>query len=424
MIEFRKTVLDNGLRIIVAPQEDNPAVTISVLVETGSKYENKDNNGISHFLEHMVFKGTEKRPKAIDISYELDSIGAAYNAFTWYEMTGYWAKVARKHLDIALDVVSDIYLSQVFDEKEIEKERGPITEEYNMIEDTPARKVHINFANLLYGDQPAGWPVGGPKENIKKIMRDDLIAYKKDHYVAEATVVVVAGSVDEDEVVEKIKEYFKNIPTGKKVGKVAVDDSQDGPALKIEKKDSDQVHMCLGVRAFKATDDRAFAIGVLGTILGSGASSRLFDKVREEMGAVYYIGDRIVSLSDHGSFYVSAGCGKDKLEEVIKAILAEFKKLKEEKVGEKELKKAKDYIVGRMMLSLETSDDVADFYGNQESMHEEILTPEEQAKRFQEVTADEIMDIAKEIFVNERLNLSLVGPIDESESLKSILKID
>jgi len=177
---FTKTVLDNGLRIITAPQKDNPAVTVFVLVETGSEYESKDKNGISHFLEHMCFKGTKNRPRAIDISTELDSVGAEYNAFTGHQYTGYFAKVDKRHFEKALDVVSDIYLNQIFDPAEIEKERGPVIEEINLGEDTPTTNIYRVFPELLYGDQPAGWNILGPKEVIKSIQRDDFIAYLKD----------------------------------------------------------------------------------------------------------------------------------------------------------------------------------------------------------------------------------------------------
>ena len=423
-MKFHKTVLDNGLRVIVAPQKDNPAVTVLVLVEAGSKYESKKLNGISHFLEHMVFKGTKKRPKAIDISSELDSIGAAYNAFTWYEFTGYWAKVSKQHFDKALDVVSDIYLGQIFDADEIEKERGPITEEINMIEDTPMRKVHLNFINLLYGDQPAGWPIAGPKENIQSIQRDDLIKYKKDHYIASATTVVIAGAVDQEDALGKIEKVFKDIPTGNKGSKLAIKDKQTKPAIYVEKRDSDQTHLALGVRTYDAFDERSFTVSVISDLLGGGMSSRLFDKIRDKMGAAYYVSSRAMDLTDHGFLYANAGVNNKVLPDVVEAILKEFKLLKEELVSDKELQKAKDHIVGSMMLGLETSDSVADFYGDQEIVHQEILKPDQVAEKIQAVTAEEIMAVAKDIFVDDKLNLAVVGPVEDESSLKSLLKID
>ncbi|MBU2101661.1 insulinase family protein [Patescibacteria group bacterium] len=424
MMDFKKTVLDNGLRIIVAPQKDNPAVTVLVLVSTGSKYETKELNGISHFLEHMVFKGTEKRPKAIDISTELDSIGASYNAFTDFEMTGYYAKVDKDHFDKALDVVSDIYLGQVFDKEEIDKERGPVIEEINMIEDAPMRKIYYRFDGLLYGDQPAGWDIAGPKEVIQKIQREDFLKYKKDHYVASSTVVIVAGAVDAEEATEKIKEIFKDIPTGDKKDKLPVKEEQSSPGLLIEDKDTEQSHLILGVRSYDIEDERKYALNVLAEVLGGGMSSRLFQKVREEMGAAYYVGAGSRELTDHGKFIARAGANNSLLFDVVEAILEEFRRMKVELVEEKELQKAKDHFIGGLMLGLETSDEVAGYYGQQEILVGDLMKPDKLADKIREVTAEDVREVAKDIFQNNKLNLAVIGPSIDEERLKSILKID
>src|SRR3989344_810808 len=208
---FKKTILYNGLRIITAPEPDNPAATILVLVEAGSEYETKEINGLSHFLEHLCFKGTKKRPKAIDISGELDGIGAFYNAFTSQEFTGYFAKAQAKHFDKILDVVSDIYLNSVFDPTEIDKERGVIIEEINMYEDLPMARVHYLFLELLYGDQPAGWNIIGQKEIIKTLTRADFIKYREKHYLAGNTIVVVAGNINEESAIAKVRDMFAGI---------------------------------------------------------------------------------------------------------------------------------------------------------------------------------------------------------------------
>src|SRR3989344_2401449 len=237
---FKKTILYNGLRIITAPEPDNPAATILVLVEAGSEYETKEINGLSHFLEHLCFKGTKKRPKAIDISGELDGIGAFYNAFTSQEVTGYFAKAEAKHFDKILDVVSDIYLNSVFDSAEIDKERGVIIEEINMYEDLPMAKVHYLFSELLYGDQPAGWDIVGEKEIIRTLTREDFIAYRKKHYLAGKTIVVVAGNINEDEAIAKVKSIFTDIPTGAEVKKAKPKETQEKPELLVKYKKSDQ----------------------------------------------------------------------------------------------------------------------------------------------------------------------------------------
>ncbi len=425
MKRFQRTVLDNGLRIIVAPQKDNPAVTVAVLVEVGSKYESKNINGISHFLEHMCFKGTKSRPKAIQISTELDRLGASYNAFTSNEYTGYYAKVDKAHFIKALDVVSDIYLNQIFAAEEIEKEKGVIIEELNMYEDMPQRKVsEILFTRLLYGDQPAGWDVGGRKEVIRALKRDDFINYKKDHYVAAATTVVVAGAVDEKDALEKIRQAFEEIATSEKVGKLAVKEEQKAPGLLVVDKNLEQSHIALGVRAYNLFDERRYTAGVIANILGGGMSSRLWMRIREEMGAAYYVRCDTDEATDTGYLMVHAGIENGKLLSAIEKILAEFKRLKTEKVGDEELKKTKDQIIGRLMLGLETSDSVAFYYGMQELLAKELMGPDELADKIRRVTAADIQEVANDIFRDDKLNLAIIGPNGDEAKLKSALKID
>src|SRR3989344_4760893 len=289
MANFKKTILKNGLRIVLAPQADSLTVTVLVLVATGSKYETKEINGISHFLEHLCFKGTKKRPTALAITSELDGIGSEYNAFTGEEYTGYHAKVEARHTDKILDIISDLYVNPIFDPAEIEKEKGVIIEELNMYEDLPMRKVQEVFTELLYGDQPAGWPIAGKKEIIRRLTREEIVKYRGAHYVANATAIIVSGGFNEKKILEKIGSSFKNILTAKKDGKVKTEDRQSAPALKIQPKESDQTHLVLGVRAYNVSDERRFALGVLADILGGGMSSRLFQKVRDELGAAYYI---------------------------------------------------------------------------------------------------------------------------------------
>ncbi|MEK7088848.1 MAG: pitrilysin family protein, partial [Patescibacteria group bacterium] len=221
-MKFTKKVLNNGLRVITVPMKDNPTVTVLVLVEAGSKYETKRINGLSHFLEHMCFKGTVKRPKAIDISKELDSLGSQYNAFTAQEYTGYYAKSDAKHFKQIFDVVSDIYLNSTFPNTEMQKEKGVIIEEINMYEDMPNRHVQDLIMKLLYGDQPAGWNIAGEKKNILNMKRDDFIKYKKAHYLPKATTIVVAGKVDEKQVMKEVNKVFGKIPHGIKAQKLKV----------------------------------------------------------------------------------------------------------------------------------------------------------------------------------------------------------
>ncbi len=418
-MKFNKHTLENGLRIITIPTKDSPAVTVLVMVEAGSKYETKDITGLSHFLEHMCFKGTTKRPKAIDISRELDSIGAQYNAFTSQEYTGYYAKSHPKHLDKTLDVISDMYLNPIFEEKEIEKEKGVIVEEIHMYEDMPHRHVQDVFTELLYGDQPAGWNIAGTVESVLSMTRDHFVDYRAKHYVASGTIVVVAGNFDEKETLEKIKKLFV-FSQDKKFEKVPVVESQDAPRILIKEKKTDQTHLVIGVRAFDTHHKDIPTLRVLDAVLGGGMSARLFQKLRDEMGVGYYVRSNVDTSTDHGALFVSTGVDVKRVKEVVEAIITEFKKLRDEKVGEDELQKAKDCLTGNLYLDLESSDAIAGFYAMQDVMHEPIKTPDELSESLQKVTALDVQRVAREIFVNKGLNLALIG-ITEKEELEKAL---
>jgi predicted Zn-dependent peptidase len=422
-MRFSKKTLKNGLRVITVPMKDNPTATVLVLVETGSKYEEKRVNGISHFLEHMCFKGTTKRPKAIDISKELDALGSQYNAFTAQEYTGYYAKSDAKHFKQMFDIVSDIYLNSTFPEKEVEKEKGVIIEEINMYEDMPNRHVQDLFMKLLYGDQPAGWNIAGEKENILKMKRADFCDYHKMHYLPEATILAVAGHVKESDVLRAAKEVFGKIPRGTKMHKVKVKESQKKPQILIKHKKTDQTHFVLGVRSYDFFSPHSAALSVLGGVLGGGMSSRLFQKLREEMGVGYYVRAYNDAYTDHGFFEISAGVDNKRIDEVLEAVLAECRLLKDELVPEEELNKVKECLIGNMKLSLESSDDIANFYGGQELLKKEIKTADERAHELRKVTKEQIRDLARDIFQNEKLNMALIGPFAEEIDKRRFTKI-
>lgn len=422
-MNYKKKVLKNGLRVIAVPIKGSPSVTVMSLVEAGSKYENKQNNGISHFLEHMCFKGTKKRLKAIDISREFDSMGAQNNAFTSEEVTGYWGKASNKHTDKLLDIIADMYLNPTFPADDLETEKGVIVEEINMYKDLPQRLVHEVFDELLYGDQPAGWSIAGTKENVRRFDRKDFLNYRKKHYVASATTIVVAGDIDEKDIFKKVEKSFVNISTGKKVSKKRVVEKQIKPAVKLQYKETDQTHLVIGVRTFNLYDKRMPTLGLLSTILGRGMSSRLFQKMREELGICYYVKTGINDLTDHGSLIIFAGVDSSRVEEGIKGILEELIKIREEKISESELRKAKDYAIGNLYLGLESSDALANFFGFQEIMRDKIKTPKEIEKEIEKITANDIQKVAKEIIQNKKLNLAIVGKYKDEEKFKKILKV-
>jgi predicted Zn-dependent peptidase len=420
-MKFYKKVLENGLRVVTIPMKDNPTATVLVLVEAGSKYEDKKVNGISHFLEHMCFKGTTKRPKAIDISKELDALGSQYNAFTAQEYTGYYAKSDARHFRKIFDIVTDIYLNSTFPETEMQKEKGVIIEEINMYEDMPQRHVQDLIMKLLYGDQPAGWNIAGEKKNILKMKRDDFINYKKQHYLPEATVIVVAGNITEKEVMAEVNKTFEKVFDGKKTGKKRVEEIQTKPQALVKFKKTDQTHFVLGVRSCDLFSEKNAVLSVLGGVLGGGMSSRLFQKLREEMGVGYYVRAYNDAYTDHGFFQISAGVDNKRIDEVIKAVLEECKKLKNEKVSEEELNKVKECLIGNMKLSLESSDDIANFYGGQELLKHELKNAEEKADEIRKVTAEQVESLAYDIFQNKNLNLALIGPFKEKSKFLKIL---
>ncbi len=415
--------LSNGMKVLLVPIKDQRTATVLVLVETGSKYETKEKNGISHFLEHMCFKGTSSRPNQLVISRELDSMGAEYNAFTGHEYTGYYTKVASTHLTKALDLISDVYCNSLFKEEDIQAEKGAIVGEIDMYEDMPMRKVSDLFMKLVYGDQPAGWEIAGPKALVTTFTRADFMAYRTMHYVPSATTVVIAGKFDVKKTEALVKKHFASLTKSKKHAKKKVDDAQSKPGVLVQFKESDQTHLIMGVRSYALSHKSYPILGVMSAVLGGGMSSRLFQKVRTEMGLGYYVRAANDSFTDHGIFAASAGVVNERAVEAVEAILAEFKNLRNDLIPALELQKAKDMIAGRLMLGLESSDEIAEFFGFQEVLKKKLATPEELLLRMNKVTAKDIQRVAREIFTSERLNLALIGPWKDGKAFEKILKL-
>ncbi len=422
-MQYSKTILQNGLRLVTVPMKDNPTVTVMVLVEAGSKYETKEISGISHFLEHMCFKGTTKRPKAVDIVRELDSYGSQYNAFTSQEMTGYYAKSDRRHFGNILDVVSDIYLHSTFPEPELEKEKGVIIEEIRMYQDMPPRHIHDVLMELLYGDQPAGWDIAGTEATVRSMTRDAMSGYREKHYVSGATTVVVAGNVDEKDVNAKVELAFAKMPSGKKHTKTAVKEAQKKPQIALKHKETDQVHLAIALRTFDMYHPDMAPMRVAASVLGGSMSSRLFQKMRDELGICYYVGAAHESFTDHGFLEVTAGVPAKRLSEAVAALMEEIRLLKEKPVESDELSRVKEYLIGNMYLGLESSDSLAEFYGYQEIVRKPLLLPKEVSEKIREVTAEDIKRIMDTHLVDGGLNLALIGPVKSKTELSKLLHL-
>lgn len=436
---MKLTKLDNGLSLVTVPMNGTKTVTTLVMVGTGAKYENKKNSGIAHFLEHMLFKGTKKRKNTLAISSELDGIGADFNAFTSKEYTGYWIKTSQEKMSLALDVVSDMFFNSKMSSVEIEREKGVIIEEYNMYLDNPMMHVDDVFENLLYGDTPAGRDTIGTKETIMEMRRKDFIEYFNNQYTTQNTTVIIAGNIkSQTECLRLVKKYFSNplfLERGKNFKeKEVVVENQDKPAVMIEYKETDQSHLVLGVRAFSWGEKDKLAARLIAIILGGSMSSRLFVGLRERNGLAYYVRSSSENYSDVGYLATSAGVPAVKIDQAIRIIIKEYKKLSTSLVNAKELKRAKDLLKGKFAIQLEVSENMANWYAKQSVMAQtnlrsknktmkqsNLLPPEDYIRKIQRVTAKDIRNVAKKIFVNEGLNLALIGPFkDDKKILKQL----
>ncbi|KKT34799.1 MAG: Peptidase M16 domain protein [Parcubacteria group bacterium GW2011_GWA2_44_12] len=426
----QKTTLPNGLRVITYPMEGISTVTLLVVVQAGSKYETKEINGVSHFLEHMFFKGTTKRPNAQAISETLDVLGGEFNAFTSKEWTGYYVKADSRHLDLLFDVISDMFLHSKLSADEIKREKGVIIEEMNMYQDTPTRYIEDLIELLLYGkNQPAGWFVLGSKETILNMTRQQMAQYVHAQYVARDTVVIIVGDIygkDKENyhtrLEQKVASYFKEIPVREPSGKSVVTEKQDEPQVLFHYKKTDQSHLELAVRAYRASHRDMPALSVLSTILGGNMSSRLFFRIRERHGLCYYIRSGITAHTDSGYLSVRAGVDNVRFEMALKKIMAELREIRAKGVLQKELEKAKDYLRSKLNLSLETSSDVAFWLGEQEMVEGAIKTKQQILKEINAVTLADISRIALDIFRNDKLNLAVIGPYKNTSPFIPLLR--
>lgn len=408
---MEKTVLRNGLRVLTLPMRNTRSVTVLILVGAGTKYEKRETNGISHFLEHMYFKGTKKRPNALDISKEIDGVGGIINAFTTKDFTGYFVKVDYSHLNLALDVVSDIFLNSTLRKEEIEKEREVIIEEIKMLEDTPTNYIEFIWEKLLYGNQPAGWNIAGTRESVLNIKRDDLVEYMKNYYVGPNTVIGIAGRFDKRKAISLVKNYFSKTSKRKPKKKKQVKEKQKNPKQLFFKRDTQQTHLAVGARAFSLFDKRRFSLQLLSVILGGNMSSRLFQEIREKKGLAYYINTTIELNPDTGYLVTYTGVDHKNIEKTTSLILEEYKKIKKEGPTEKEIQDAKEYIKGLFRLSLEESSNVASFYATQALLEKRILTPQKKIKAIDKVKKSDIIKSACYIFSKNKLNFTAISPI-------------
>lgn len=434
MNDFKKTTLTNGLTLITVPMPQVESVTAMLMVGAGSRYETKDINGLSHFLEHMAFKGSKKRPTAQEISGTIDAIGGEFNAFTGKDHTGFYIKARVKHLELLLDVISDMVLNPLLKKEEIEREKGVITEEINMYKDTPMRHIADVFENLLFGDVPLGWDTAGESEIIKTIKRENFVTYLDGLYRPNNAVLIIAGGIgnpstslgtnSQSSIENLIKKYFSDWKKSKTWQFEKVSDNQSSPQLKIEFKDTQQAHIVIGMRGYSLNHPQKYAFQVLSNILGGGMSSRLFIQVRERRGLAYYVHTGAEHYNETGVFTTQSGVDTAKIDKAISVIKDEYYGLANGKlpITKEEMKKTKEYITGRLTLEFEDSRAVAGYFGSQEILKREILTPRQYFAKINAVTEDQVVAVAKDIFRPEKLNLAIIGPYKTEAKFKSLLQ--
>jgi len=419
---FKKTILENGLRIITAPMQGTNTVTILVLCGTGSDFESRDIAGISHFLEHMFFKGTTKRPTPDEIKHELDSMGSVSNAFTTHELTGYHIKAAKTNLAQSLDLLADIYKNSLLSEEEIGRERQVIIEEMHRDRDTPTLYVWWVWENLLYGDQPAGLDVIGEEAVIRALTHENFANYFTHQYVASNTAVVLAGNFDEPSVIESVKSAFAGVRNELPFRtKPALEKLASGPRAKIIYKETDQTHLTIGFYGYDANHPKRYAAEVLGALLGGSWSSRMWDRIRDKLGLAYTVMTAHEGYSNRGYLVTYAGVAHENVEKTLRAALEEYKKITTELVPEVELKRVKDYIRGTTLIGLEASNAVANFIGGEEMLTGKPVTVEEMFAKLDQVTPADIQEVAKEIIRRETLHLAMIGPFKDQEPFEKIL---
>ncbi len=419
---FQKVTLDNGLRLVTAAMPHTRSVAISFFVGTGARYEYDEQAGISHFIEHMCFKGTKKRPTSFDVCTVIEGVGGMLNAGTDKELTIYWCKVAQAHFHDALDVLVDILLNSRFDPAEIEKERKVIIEEINMSLDSPAQRVSMLIDELLWPGHALGRDIAGSRESVAAITRDMMLGYLARQYQPGRTALAIAGDIRHEEVVAAVNRAVAGWTKRKPSTDFTPYREQKGRRVLIEKRDTEQTQLCLALPGLSIVHPERFKLDLLNVILGEGMSSRLFTQIRDNLGLAYSIQSYAEHFLDTGAVAVSAGVDAKNLRVAVKAILEELSRLRE-LIPEAELAKAKELFKGRIVLRMEDSRSVAGWLGGQEILTGEILTVDQVIAIVDAVSAGELQKLAGELLVGDKLRLAVVGPVSPDEPLEDLLRL-
>ncbi|MFQ5431301.1 MAG: M16 family metallopeptidase [Nitrospinota bacterium] len=420
--EHALTKLSGGLRCLTVPIPSSKSITLMVLVRAGSRYETRDDNGISHFMEHMFFKGAEKYPDTMAVASAIDGSGGSFNAFTSEEMVGYFVKISSAKMETAYDVLSDMLLKSRFNPEEIQRERGVIVEEIRMHHDDPMSQVHLDYHSLILGDQPLGWDIAGTEEVVSSATRDMFLQHHERFYYGANMVICAAGDIDPKKNEELCNKYF-----------VYTDSSEPAkpdPFKKLKtdrvfarEKATEQAHFIFGFQTCGSGHDDETALKVMNTVLGGAMSSRLFYQIRERRGLAYYIHSSLSLYNDVGLFHVSAGVNLNKVEEALKCAVAEIEKITAEEIPEEELNRAKQNINGHTDLALEDSRRVASLYGMREILHGKIKTPEELTAEVNAVTSKQILNAARRYLVDDEMKMAVIGPYKNGSIWDNVFRI-
>ena len=438
-MNFDKTTLSNGLRVITAPMSAMESATVQILIGSGSRNEEVNKQGLAHFLEHMVFKGTKKYPTSAVISAAVDGIGGEINASTGKERTGYYIKAWERYLSLAFDILSQFISVPILKEREIEKEKGVIIEEIAMYEDLPMYKAPYLFEELLFDKTSLGWDTAGTPETVRSMEKKDFAGFITDHYQPKNMVLSVAGKFEREAVLELAEKYFGKLKSGNQATRKPdsqvtrqsdnlktrqPENTSRKPEIRMVNKKTEQAHIVLGVRGNRLGHPDRYKEAVLASILGGGMSSWLWNEIREKRGLAYYVRCDIDHYKDTGYVAARAGVKLDSVEEAIEVILAQFNKISTPgKVKDRELTKAKEYLKGRLALGLEDTHSVSEFFGDQELFEEEVRTVEQVMAGIDAVTLGDLHKLANDFFKASKLNLAVVGPYTDTVKFQKLLKL-
>ena len=421
---YHKTTLPNGIRVVTGPMTGVKSASLIFYYGVGSRFEPAPVAGVSHFLEHMLFKGTERRPDPMMISQEVEGVGGVLNAATGRESTNYWCKVPSTHFATAFDVLADILRNSVIDPSELDKERSVIFEEIRSIQDSPEDLVHEVIDQVVWGDQAVGRAIAGSEETVGNVTRDAMVDYWRRNYGPDRLVVAAGGDVRHEEVVSLTEQHFGDLPNADQPDEwVRTVDVQEGARVHLVERDTEQAHLCLAMPALPYSTERRYVQSTIEAVLSSGMSSRLFQEIREKRGLVYSVYGYFRPYADVGQGVVYAGTDLERVEETIAAAVEELRKLRDEPVPDDELRRTKELRKGRLLMGLEDSRSVASWIGSQEATYGEIKTPEQVMEKIEAVTAQEVQELAQELFREDKLNLAVVGPYDDPKPFAELLKL-